>query len=169
MLAARPGAGAALTRAVTGLPPALRHRILRRMYTRAYAAFNRRDWEVNTALFHRDRYVLEWASEGLMMPDLQSAWQGRAGYLTAMAHVIDMWPDMHVRLGDIRQVAEERLLVSNRITGRSRSGLTVDQHFTDLHEFRGGWLVHQTQFLHRADALAAAGLASDPFTRGPGG
>jgi ketosteroid isomerase-like protein len=132
----------------------LRRLMIGRAVARAYAAGNRRDFEVLLLTHDRDHEYRP--SPKLMPPDLQPVFRGHDGYLRLWQYWMDAF-------GDIRWDPEEvldlgdRFVVSTEQTGHgSASGVAVSEPVFQLFEMRRGLVMRQTDFLDRSEALAAA-------------
>ena len=140
------------------LPPRsrLRRMMLARFVGRAYAAANRRDFDV--VLVGWDPQSEYRPSDELMPPDLEAVFHGHDGYLR-------LWRYWLAAFEDIRWDPEEvldfgdRFLVTTQQRGRgSGSGVAVSEPVFQLFKIRRGLVVRQEDFLDRSKALQAAGL-----------
>jgi ketosteroid isomerase-like protein len=140
------------------LPPRsrLRRLLVAHRVRRAYAAANRRDFDVVLVGWYRGS---EYHPSGdLLPPDLEAVFHGHDGYVKLWRYWLDAF-------GDIRWDPEEmldlgdKLLVTTRQRGRgSGSGVAVSEPVFQLFTFRRGLVVRQEDFLDRSKALEAAGL-----------
>jgi hypothetical protein len=140
------------------LPPRsrLRRVLVARRVGHAYAAANRRDFDV--VLVGWDPGSEYRPSAELMPPDQEPAFFGHGGYRELWRYWLDAF-------GDIRWDPEEVLDLGDRflITTQQRghglgSGVAVSQPVFQLFTFRRGLVVRQQDFLDRSKALEAAGL-----------
>jgi hypothetical protein len=133
-----------LTRLLLRLPPSrLRRAGLSYVYRRAYAAWNRRDWELNTAVIDDRRYELVW--KGARVPGASSSYLGVAGYIEFCELFIDSFGDQRFDLEEIREAGRNRLVSLLRQTGRgTASGVAISEVMASMDEFDRGSLVRQT-------------------------
>jgi ketosteroid isomerase-like protein len=140
------------------LPPRSRVRqaLMARLMARAYAAANRRDFELVLTFNDADAYEYR-PSPDLLPPDMAAAYHGHSGYR-------EFWRSWLEAFEDIRWDPEEVLdfgasaLVTTRQSGHgSGSGIAVSEPVFQLFTFRRGLVVRQEDFLDRSQALAAAG------------
>jgi ketosteroid isomerase-like protein len=139
-----------------------RSRLRRSMFARtvalAYAAANRRDFEV--VLVGMDLEIYEYRPSRDLMPlDMEAVFYGQDGYLRLFRYWLGAF-------GDIRWEPEEildfgdRFLVTTQQRGRgSGSGVIVSEPVFQLFTVRRGLIVRQEDFLDRSEALEAAGGA----------
>ncbi len=146
-------------KAVFGLPPRsrLRQTILARSITRAYAAANRRDFELILTANDPERYEYH-PSADYLPPDMERVYYGHDGYRKFWRQWLDAF-------GDIRWDPEEMIdfgtkaLVTTCQSGHgSGSGVAVSQPVFQLFTFRRGLVIRQEDFSDREKALEAAGL-----------
>ena len=145
-----------LAGSVMRLPPRsrLRRLMLARSVGLAYAAANRRDFDL--VLLGWDPGSEYHPSGDLLPPDLETVFYGHDGYLQLWRYWLDAF-------GDIRWDPEEildfgdRLLVTAQQRGRgSGSGVAVSESVFQLFTVRRGLVVRQEDFLDRSKALEAA-------------
>ncbi len=134
----------------------LRQAMVARLILRAYAAGNRRDFDV--ILLGHDAAHEYRPAAGLTPPDLDSVYRGHEGYLR-------LWRYWQEAFEDIRWDPEElvdfgdRILVTTKQRGSgSGSGLAVSAPVYQLFELRRGLVLRQSDFLDRSEAFAAAGV-----------
>ena len=153
-----PSLARVLAGALSRLPPQsrLRRSIVVRRTRRAYAAGNRRDFDVVLAGMDLGAYEYR-PSRDLLPPDLEEVFRGQEGYLT-------LWRYWTEAFGDIRWDPEEvldlgeKLLVTTKQSGHgSGSGIRMSKPVYQLFTIRSGLVASQEDFLDRAEALAAAG------------
>lgn len=143
-------------RSLFRLPPRsrLRQALLARAIARAYAAANRRDFEL--VLTGNDPGSYEYRpSIDYLPPDMDTAYDGHDGYR-------EFWRQWLEAFGDIRWDPEEvidfgpRTLVTARQSGHgSGSGVAVGQLMFQVFTFRDGLVVRQEDFTDRSKALEA--------------
>jgi ketosteroid isomerase-like protein len=140
------------------LPPRLRRLVVARRVWQAYAAANRRDFDVVlTGLAPETEYEYR-PSADLIAPDQEPVFHGYDGYLR-------MWRTWLDAFEDLRFVPEElidlgdRLLVTAEVSGHgSGSGVAVSEQVFQLFTLRRGLVLKQEDFVDRSQALEAAGL-----------
>ena len=155
-----PALARSLVRLLLRLPASpLRRAGLRYMYRRGYAAWNRRDWELNTVAHDPHRYELVWP-EGDRPPGARSSYDGIEGYLEFAELWLDSFGDYRFQLEEVRDPGGNRLglLIRQIATGRS-SGAAVVERMASVDEYEGGRMVRQTVSTRDAHAtLRAHGL-----------
>jgi ketosteroid isomerase-like protein len=158
LLVRRPAIVHAITGLTLRLPSGpLRSALLRYGYRRAYAAWNRRDWEINT-LAMADDYEFR-GHEGIRLPETQEVSYGREGYLEQARDLFEAWDELKIVLEDVLDAGPNRLIVLTRFfsTGRE-SGMLLDTPAADVHVFRDGQVIRQDLWGDRAAALRSVGL-----------
>jgi ketosteroid isomerase-like protein len=149
-----------LSEAVLALPPRMRLRraVLARTMVRAYAAANRRDFElVFTA---NDQRAYEYhPSADLLPPDFDAVYHGHQGYLDFWRRWLDAFPDIRWDPEEIIDLGEKALVTARASGHGSDSGIAVSQPVFQLFTFRRGLVIRQEDFLDRQKALEAAGLS----------
>jgi ketosteroid isomerase-like protein len=146
------------SRAGAGVPRESRMRrfLLARSVTLAYAAANRRDFDVVLLGLHPEFEYRP--SPDLMPPDLETVFHGHSGYLRLWRYWLDAFEDIHWDPEEILDLGD-RFLVRTHQRGRgSGSGVAVSEPVFQLFELRRGLVASQDDFLDRAKALEAAGL-----------
>ena len=147
-------------KALFGLPPRSRVRqtLLARAITRAYAAANRRDFEVILTVNDPESYEYH-PSVDYLPPDMATVYYGHDGYR-------EFWRQWLEAFEDIRWDPEEmvdfgaKALVTTRQSGHgSGSGVAVSQPVFQVFTWRGGLVIRQEDFSDRSKALEAAGLS----------
>jgi ketosteroid isomerase-like protein len=142
------------------LPPRsrIRQALMARLMARAYAAANRRDFEL--ILTFNDAAAYEYRpSADLLPPDMATAYHGHAGYREFWRYWLDAFEDIRWDPEEILDFGE-RALVTTRQSGHgSGSGVAVSEPVFQLFTFRRGRVIRQQDFLDRSQALAAAGRA----------
>jgi ketosteroid isomerase-like protein len=129
---------------------------LGRAMSQAYAAANRRDFDV-IRVQHDPEHEYR-PSADLMPPDLEPVFHGHDGYLRLWRYWLDAFEDIRWDPEEMID-AGEKVLVTTRQTGHgSGSGVAVSEPVFQLFTFRRGLVVRQEDFLDRDEALAAAGL-----------
>jgi ketosteroid isomerase-like protein len=132
----------------------LRRLVIGRAVARAYAAGNRRDFEVLLLTHDRDHEYRP--SPKLMPPDLQPVFRGHDGYLRLWHYWMDAFEDIRWDPEEVLDLGD-RFVVTTQQTGHgSASGVAVSEPVFQLFETRRGLVTRQTDFLDRSEALAAA-------------
>jgi hypothetical protein len=145
--------GAALLR----LPPRsrLRQLILARVMARAYAAANRRDFELVLTFNDGDRYEYR-PSTDLLPPDMETVYHGFEGYRRFWRLWLDAFENIRWDPEEILDFGE-KVLVTTRQSGRgSGSGVAVSEPVFQLFTLRRGLVIRQEDFIDREQALRAA-------------
>jgi ketosteroid isomerase-like protein len=135
----------------------IRQSLMARSMARAYAAANRRDFQLILTLNDPDHYEYR-PSPDLLPPDMATVYRGHDGYR-------EFWRLWLEAFADIRWDPEEildfgdRVLVTTRQSGHgSGSGVAVSEPVYQLFTFRRGLVVRQEDFLNRAQAVEIAGI-----------
>ncbi|HEY2602375.1 MAG TPA: nuclear transport factor 2 family protein [Thermoleophilaceae bacterium] len=133
----------------------LRRTLVARSVRLAYAAANRRDFDV--VLLGLDP-AFEYRPAGdLMPPDLEPVFRGHDGYLELWRYWLDAFTDIRWEPEEILDFGDA-FLVSTQQKGRgSGSGVAVSEPVFQLFALRRGLVLRQDDFLDRSQALAAAG------------
>ena len=135
----------------------LRRLMVARSIDRAYAAANRRDFDVVLAGLDPDNYEYH-PSVDLLPPDLERVFHGPDGYLQLWRYWLDAFQDIRWDPEEILDLGE-RLLVTTQQRGHgSGSGVAVSHQVFQLFTLRRGLVIRQEDFLDRSKALEAAGL-----------
>jgi ketosteroid isomerase-like protein len=148
-----------LAAAMTRLPARsrLRRSIVAHRVWRAYAAANRRDFDL--VLVGWDPESEYHPSGDLMPPDLEPVFYGHDGYRKLWRYWLDAFDDIR---WDPEEVLDfgDRLLVTAQQGGHgSGSGVAVNEPVFQLFTLRRGLVFRQEDFLDRTKALEAAGLS----------
>jgi ketosteroid isomerase-like protein len=130
------------------------HRVLLlRRFRQAYAAANRRDFDLLLTGLDPD---IEYHSSEVWQIDFDPLYHGHDGYL-------EVWRDLLESFEDVRLDPEElldlgdRVLVTIKLSGHGAgSGVSVSQPLFQLFTLRRGLVVRQDDFQDRAEALKAA-------------
>ena len=140
------------------LPPRsrLRRSMLVRTVGMAYAAANRRDFDL--VLVGWDPASEYRPSSDLMPPDLETIFYGHDGYRRLWRYWLDAFEDIRWDPEEILDFGD-RFLVRAQQRGRgSGSGVAVSEPVFQLFTLRRGLVVRQEDFLDRSKALEAVGL-----------
>lgn len=139
------------------LPPGskLRQALLARTMARAYAAANRRDFELILTFNDPDRYEYR-PSTDLLPPDMDTVYHGADGYRRFWRLWLDAFDDIRWDPEEIQDFGG-KVLVAARQSGRgSGSGVAVSGVVFQLYTFRRGLVVSQEDFVDREEALRRA-------------
>jgi ketosteroid isomerase-like protein len=148
-----------LADAVSRLSP--RSRLRRLMLTRsvglAYAAANRRDFDL--VLVGWDPGSEYHPSGDLLPPDLEAVFHGHDGYRRLWRYWLDAFEDIRWDPEEILDLGDKMLVATQQRGHGSGSGVAVSEPVFQLFTFRRGLVVRQEDFLDRSKALEAAGLS----------
>lgn len=133
----------------------LRRAILARSMVRAYAAANRRDFELILAFNDPDAYEYR-PSPDLLPPDMETAYYGHAGYLRFWKLWLDAFENIRWDPEEMLDFGERVLVTARQSAHGAHSGVAVSESVFQLFTFRRGLVVRQQDFLDRDQALEAA-------------
>ena len=154
-----PGLARLLGKALFRLPPRsrLRRAILARVMTRAYAAANRRDFEL--ILTANDPASYEYhPSTDYLPPDMETIYYGHDGYRRFWRQWLDAFEDIRWDPQEMIDFGAKALVTARQSGHGSGSGVGVSKSVFQVFTFRGGLVIRQEDFLDRSKALEAAGL-----------
>lgn len=135
-------------------------RFWERSWRAAWAAWTRRDWEVNTLLMD-DGHVFN-AGTGAQIPGIDARLVGVEGYLQGQERLQAEWSDISLSVDAVLACDESTVTTSMRWLGTGRgSGVGIDQLGLCLSVFEEGAVVEQTYWMDRAAGLAALGMDPD--------
>jgi ketosteroid isomerase-like protein len=118
---------------------------------RAFARWNRGDREVLG-----DEVDPELELHSLMLGGVV---RGAEGLQTWFAEIDQQFEEWRLEIAEVREADRDRLLVLGEIHLRGReSRIEFDQPMAWLMDFRDGRLLRMQMFVHRSEALEAAGL-----------
>ena len=139
------------------LPPRFRLRrlLLARAVALAYAAGNRRDFDV--LLVGIDPANEYRPSGELMPPDLETVFKGHDGYLELWRYWLDAFNDIRWDPSEVLDFGDRFLVTTQQSGHGSGSGVAVSEPVFQLFEMRRGLVIRQLDFLDRDQALRAAG------------
>jgi ketosteroid isomerase-like protein len=147
-----------LADAFARLPP--RSRLRRLMVARAvrlaYAAANRRDFDV--VLVGWDPGSEYRPSSDLMPPDAESVFHGHDGYLQLWRYWLDAFEDIRWDPEEVLDFGDRFLVTTEQKGHGSGSGVAVSEPVFLLFKLRRGLVIRQEDFLDRSNALEAASL-----------
>jgi SnoaL-like domain len=138
----------------------LRRAMLARSVALAYAAANRRDFDV--VLVGIDPAFEYRPSADLLPPDLEPVFYGHEGYLRLWRYWLDAFEDIRWDPEEILDFGDKFLVRTQQRGHGSGSGVAVSEPVFQLFNLRRGLVVRQEDFLDRSKALEAA-------VRGPTG
>jgi len=115
-------------------------------------AFLQADFETALASYDAD---VEW--DGTNLPDGQVG-RGHEAILNHMIRWADQWDEWNVEVERVIDAGEEQVVVFIRETGKSKSGLAMDELHAELYSLRDGKVVRRRGFSDPNEALEAAGL-----------
>jgi ketosteroid isomerase-like protein len=139
------------------LPPSrLRRSMVAHRVGRAYAAANRRDFDV--VLVGWDPASEYHPSGDLMPPDLEPVFHGHEGYLQLWRYWLDAFEDIRWDPEEMLDFGDTFLVTAQQRGHGSGSGVAVSKPVFQLFKLRRGLVVRQEDFLDRSKALEAAGL-----------
>lgn len=91
------------------------------------------------------------------------SWSGRAGLTEGWLGFVNAWEDLRVTEPEYRELDQERVLVTNRFTGRGKtSGLELEdmgEIVASVFHLRGGKVIRLVQYFDADRALAELGLS----------
>jgi hypothetical protein len=149
-----------LAAAVIRLPPRsrLRRSMLARFVGRAYAAGNRRDFDV-LLLGHDPGHEYR-PSGDLLPPDMEAVFYGYDGYLQLWRYWLDAFEDIRWDPEEILDFGDSLLITTQQRGHGSGSGVAVSVPVFQVFKLRRGLVVRQEDFLDRSKALEAAALGN---------
>jgi ketosteroid isomerase-like protein len=119
-----------------------------------YEAFNRRDFD--DALQYMDP-ELEF-NPGVIAPDQDEQFLGHRGWRKFIRIAIEAWETVSVETKERIDTEDGRILCVDLWRFGGRQGIEIERELPTLYTFRDGLLVRIDGFIHKAEALAAAGL-----------
>jgi SnoaL-like protein len=136
----------------------LRRSMLVRAISRAYAAANRRDFELILTANDPRRYEYH-PSVDFLPPDMDRVYYGHSGYREFWRNWLDAFEDIRWDPTEILDFGEMALVTTRQSGHGSGSGVAVSDSVFQLFTFRRGLVIRQEDFSSRSKALEAAGLA----------
>lgn len=140
------------------LPPQsrLRRLMLARRIGRAYAAANRRDFDlILTGLDSETEYR---PGPDLIAPDQDAIFSGHDGYLQMWRNWLDAFEDLRFDPEEILDFGDTFLVTAQQSAHGSSSGVAVSKPVFQLFKVQRGLVAWQHDFSDRSKALEAAGL-----------
>ena len=129
--------------------------MLARRIARAYAAANRRDFElILTGLDPETEYR---PGPDLMAPDQAAVFRGHAGYLEMWRNWLDAFEDLRFDPEEILDFGDTFLVTAKQRAHGSGSGIAVHKPVFQLFKVRRGLVIWQHDYADRGKALEAAG------------
>lgn len=133
----------------------LRRVLLLRLFRQAYAAANRKDFDL--LLTGLDPGI-EYHSSELWQLDFDAVYHGHGGYLEVWRAVLESFEVVRLDPEELLDLGD-RVLVTTTLSGHGAgTGLSTSQPHFQLFTLRRGLVVRQDDFRYRAEALKAAGL-----------
>ena len=126
--------------------------------TRAYAAANRRDFEVLLTVNDPERYEYH-PSPDYLPPDMDRAYYGHDGYRRFWRQWLDAFEDIRWDPEEMVDVGAKAVVTTRQSGHGAGSGVAVSQPVFQVFTFSGGMVVRQEDFSERSKALKAAGLS----------
>lgn len=158
LLIADPARAVEATRAVLAAGGADADRFFRLGFGVAYAAYSRRDWELNTLFIDADDYTFR-AAAGHELIDARSDWRGIPGYLDAQNLLLEIWADLRIELAGVAVRRPEQVVTLTSWRGRAaRSGVSMAWLAVSDNRFRDGLAVAQTFWWDRQRAQRDLGF-----------
>lgn len=153
---------AAFTALRNAPPSAERTAALQEATARAYAAFNRHDWELNTNVLHPDRYTFEAGEDDAGLLDLPRLLEGPEEYIQGMVRWQSAWSEITLLSEGVVDAGPDRLLNWARFVMQgSGSGIGLEQSCAVIYEFEHEWVVRQRYWWDIELGTRAAGLEPD--------
>jgi ketosteroid isomerase-like protein len=121
---------------------------------RAYEVWNDRGPAAVTDEFWAEDAVYR---EGPGWPNA-GVYRGRAAALARMEALIELLGPIEVRLDDLIEANDGRLVACTQIVGQSATDAPYTRSFAVVHRLHDGLIVEADYYLDRAQALEAAGL-----------
>jgi hypothetical protein len=144
----------------------LRRALVARRVARAYAAANRRDFDLVLTGWDLERGEYR-PSPDLIAPDQDQVYYGRDGYLRMWRTWLDAFDDLRFEPGELLDLGDTLLVTAEIVGHGSGSGIAVSRRVFQLFGVRGGLVVRQEDFVDRRKALQAAGLDAAPLLSNP--
>jgi hypothetical protein len=135
---------------------AVRRVMLTRFLRQAYAAANRKDFDL--LLIGLDPGI-EYHSSELWQLDFNAVYHGHGGYLEVWRGLLESFEEMRLDPEELLDLGD-RVLVTITLSGHGAgSGVSSSQPHFQLFTLRRGLVVRQDDFQYRPEALEAVGLA----------
>jgi hypothetical protein len=124
---------------------------------RAYAAANRRDFDL--VLMGWDPASEYHPSGDLLPPDLEPVFYGHDGYRQLWRYWLDAFEDIRWDPDEVLDFGDKLLVTTQQRGHGSGSGVGVSEPVFQLFTLRRGLVLRQEDFSDRSKALEAAGLS----------
>jgi ketosteroid isomerase-like protein len=99
---------------------------------------------------------IEW--DGTNLPDGKVA-KGRRAIVDHIVGWAEMWEDWSMEPQRFIDAGDDRVVLIFRETGRSASGIRMDERHAELYRVRNGKVIFRKGFTDPAEALEAVGLS----------
>lgn len=154
-----PGLARVLAQVVLRLPrqSRLRRLMVARRIGRAYAAANRRDFDL--ILAGLDPETEYRPAPDLIAPDQDEVFSGHDGYLRMWRNWLDAFDDLRFDPEEVVDLGDRFLVTAEQRAHVPGSGVAVGKPVFQLFKVRRGLVVWQHDFSDRSKALEAAGLS----------
>jgi ketosteroid isomerase-like protein len=115
-------------------------------------AFGRQDLDALERWVQPDA-VFDWSRS---INDVRGVYEGLDGMRAALKRFFEPWDDVSWEVTGVTELADERLLVRTRVTGRGRSsGIEIEAEGAQVWKLRESRLARVTMYQGPEDALAA--------------
>jgi hypothetical protein len=135
----------------------LRRLVVAHRIGRAYAAANRRDFDL--VLMGWDPASEYHPSGDLLPPDLEPVFYGHDGYRQLWRYWLDAFEDIRWDPDEVLDFGDKLLVTTQQRGHGSGSGVGVSEPVFQLFTLRRGLVLRQEDFSDRSKALEAAGLS----------
>jgi ketosteroid isomerase-like protein len=135
--------------------------MLARSIARAYAAANRRDFELILILNDDDHYEYR-PSPHLLPPDMETVYHGHDGYRRFWRLWLDAFQDIRWDPEELLDFGDKALVTTKQSGRGSSSGVAVSEPVFQLFTFSRGLVIRQEDFLDRDEALEAVAGPATP-------
>ena len=150
-----PGLYRATLNVALRIPPSrLRRRMVAYWVQRAYAAANRRDFELLLVGIDPDHAYRP--SPEITPPDLAGGTRGQDGYVRMWRHWLDAFEDIRYEPVEVLDFGDRFLVTVRQVGHGSGSGIGLARPVYQLLRVQGGRTVSQHDFVDRDEALEAA-------------
>jgi ketosteroid isomerase-like protein len=153
-----PAIATSLTARVSRLSPSskLRKRVLARAVCRGFAALRRGDFETALGNFYDPDVEWHGAAGGL---DEGRVLRGRAELVEAFRDYYDTWERLELRPEEIIDTGDELIVFVHEVARGRESGIVMETDTAAISTLHEGRIVQVRNYLHRSEALEAAGLS----------
>jgi ketosteroid isomerase-like protein len=126
-----------------------------------HEALSRGDAQAALDAFHPD---VEWDARNIPDGALR---RGRQAVLDHAMHWASIWADWTIDVEQLRQVGADTVIAYTRETGRSETGVEMDERHAEVYVVRDGKIVRRVAFSDPAEALPAVSAPSWSSGAGP--